>query len=89
MEYERCPADQKVTGSVPGQGACLGYGLGPTGPGLWVCESTLCFFPFCALHAPLSKNKYIKSLKKEMEYQNHQQDGIELSVNTFTLICGI
>ena len=54
-----CPANQKVTGSIPGQGPCLGYR-----PGAWlrVCErqpidvshAHRCFLPSLFPSRPLS-----------------------------------
>ena len=73
---ERFPTKRKVTGSIPGQGTHLGCGLGPQSGHTW--EATNVSLPFFvplfvpsllsfSLPSPLSKNKTIKSLKKNTE----------------------
>ena len=68
-----CPTEQKVAGSIPGQGACLGCGFSPQS-GRTQEASNRCFSLtsiflslFYFLPSPLSKNKLIKSLKKKKE----------------------
>ena len=67
--------NQRVAGSLPGQDTCLGYEPGPL---LGVCEKpidvplTSVFLSLSfSLPSPLSKNKYIKSLKKTKKKVNY------------------
>ena len=60
---EHWPANQGVAGSIPSQSTCLGCRPGP-----WWGESkkqphTDVSLPLPSLSSPVSKNKYIKSLK--------------------------
>ena len=61
------PANQKVTGTIPGQGTCQSCGPGP-----WLgCargSGSMCFshtLMFLSLHSLLSKNKFKKNFFKE------------------------
>ena len=64
---ERRPAKQRVTGSIPSQGTCLGYGRSPAGVHLRGNQSmfrslfspSLPLFKYIFIHV---KNKLIKYL---------------------------
>ena len=65
---EHWPANQKVTGSIPSQGTCLGGRPGPQLGG--VCKRqpvdvSLAYQCFCPSLPPVSLKNKIKSLKKK------------------------
>ena len=60
---ERRPANQKVSGSIPSQGTCLGCRPGPWWGARKKQPHTDVSLPLPSLSSPVSKNKYIKSLK--------------------------
>ena len=68
---ECSPRNQKVAGSIPGQGPGLGCGLGPQSGHVWEatdqCFSLTSMFLSLSfsLPAPLSKNKWNEILKKK------------------------
>ena len=49
------PANQKITGSIPSQGTCLGCEPGPQMGGMWEAIDYQCFS--FSLPSPRSKNK--------------------------------
>ena len=48
------PANQRVTGSIPGQGTCLGLGRSPVG-GVWESTTHWCFSPSFPLSLKINK----------------------------------
>ena len=55
---EHWPMNQRVTGLIPSQGTCLGYGPGPQWGVQWRDNHTLMFLSlFFSLPSILSKNK--------------------------------
>ena len=67
-----CPAKQKVTSWIPGQGTCLGCGFvsrpqSGCGQHVWERQPIDISLPSFSLPSPLSKNKQIKSKEGRKE----------------------